>query len=81
MHTKHQQTSDSRERLPVDPLLTDFDLEKLTGSSWQKARLTGDGPKFLRLGRLVRYRASDVAAWLASRPVLCSTSDSSGRRP
>jgi predicted DNA-binding transcriptional regulator AlpA len=76
---QHQETSQSGERLPVDPLLTDFDLERLTGrarSSWQKARLTGDGPKFLRLGRLVRYRASDVAAWLASRPVLRSTSDS-----
>jgi predicted DNA-binding transcriptional regulator AlpA len=78
-----QETSLSRERLPVDALLTDFDLERLTGrarSSWQKARLTGDGPKFLRLGRLVRYRASDVAAWLASRPALRSTSDTTGER-
>jgi predicted DNA-binding transcriptional regulator AlpA len=75
---QHLETSHSRERLPVDALLTDFDLERLTGrarSSWQKARLTGDGPKFLRLGRLVRYRASDVAAWLAARPTLRSTSD------
>ena len=64
--------------LRVDPLLTDFDLEKLTGrarSSWQKARLTGDGPPFVRLGRLVRYRSSDVEAWLAARPALRSTSD------
>jgi predicted DNA-binding transcriptional regulator AlpA len=75
---QHQATPHSQEQLPVDPLLTDFDLERLTGrarSSWQKARLTGDGPKFLRLGRLVRYRASDVAAWLAARPALRSTSD------
>ena len=63
---------------PVDPLLTDFDLERLTGrarSSWQKARLTGNSPKFIRLGRLVRYRLSDVEAWLAARPILRSTSD------
>jgi predicted DNA-binding transcriptional regulator AlpA len=61
-----------------DALLTDFDLERLTGkarSSWQKARLTGDGPKFIRLGRLVRYWASDVEAWLAARPSLRSTSE------
>ena len=62
----------------VDPLLTDFDLERLTRrarSSWQKARLTGNSPKFIRLGRLVRYRLSDVEAWLAEHPTLRSTSD------
>jgi predicted DNA-binding transcriptional regulator AlpA len=66
----------------IDPLLTDFDLERLTGrarSSWQKARLTGDGPPFVRLGRLVRYRFSDFEAWLASRPRLRSTSETADR--
>jgi predicted DNA-binding transcriptional regulator AlpA len=61
-----------------DVLLTDFDLEKLTGkarSSWQKARLTGDGPPFIRLGRLVRYRRSEFNAWLAACPSLRSTSE------
>jgi hypothetical protein len=36
----------------TDPFLTDFDLERLTKrarSSWQKARLTGNGPPFVRL--------------------------------
>jgi hypothetical protein len=63
-------------------LLTDFDLERLTGrarSSWQKARLTGDGPPFVRLGRLVRYRPSDFEAWLAARPRLRSTSETVDR--
>jgi predicted DNA-binding transcriptional regulator AlpA len=58
-------------------LLSDFDLEEITGrarSTWQKARLTGDGPPFIRIGRLVRYRASDVEAWLAARPSHRSTS-------
>jgi predicted DNA-binding transcriptional regulator AlpA len=62
----------------MDPLLTDFDLERLTGrarSTWQKARLTGDGPKFIRLGRLVRYRRSEFNAWLAACPSLRSTSE------
>jgi predicted DNA-binding transcriptional regulator AlpA len=62
-----------------DPLLTDHDLERLTGrsrSSWQKARLTGGGPPFIRLGRrLVRYRMSEFNAWLAACPSLRSTSD------
>ena len=64
--------------LQIDSLLTDFDLERVTGrarSSWQKARLTGDGPPFIRLGRLVRYRRSDVELWLAAHPSLRSTSE------
>jgi predicted DNA-binding transcriptional regulator AlpA len=62
----------------IDPLLTDFDLERLTGrarSTWQKARLTGDGPKFIRLGRLVRYPKREFDAWLAAFPRLRSTSE------
>jgi hypothetical protein len=62
----------------IDPLLTDFDLERVTGrarSTWQKARLTGDGPPFIRLGRLVRYRQSDFELWLAAHPSLRSTSE------
>jgi predicted DNA-binding transcriptional regulator AlpA len=62
----------------IDPLLTDFDLERLTGrarSTWQKARLTGEGPKFIRLGRLVRYRTSEFNAWIAAYPSLRSTSE------
>jgi predicted DNA-binding transcriptional regulator AlpA len=62
----------------LDPLLTDFDLERVTGrarSSWQKARLTGDGPPFIRLGRLVRYRQSDVEGWLSAHASLRSTSE------
>jgi predicted DNA-binding transcriptional regulator AlpA len=62
----------------IDPLLTDFELERVTGrarSSWQKARLTGDGPPFIRLGRLVRYRQSEFEAWLTAHPSLRSTSE------
>ena len=61
-----------------DTLLTDFDLERITGrarSTWQKARLTGDGPPFIRLGRLVRYRTSEFNAWLGACPSLRSTSE------
>jgi predicted DNA-binding transcriptional regulator AlpA len=62
----------------VEPLLTDSDLENLTGrarSTWQKARLKGDGPPFIRIGRLIRYRPSEVRAWLDAHTSLRSTSD------
>jgi hypothetical protein len=61
-----------------DPLLTDYDLERLTGrarSTWQKARLTGDGPPFIQIGRSIRYPSSLARAWLSAHPRLRSTSD------
>jgi predicted DNA-binding transcriptional regulator AlpA len=62
----------------IETLLSDRELSRLTGrsrSSLQKDRLTGSGIPFIRIGRLVRYRISDVQAWLAARPTLRSTSD------
>lgn len=34
----------------------------------RKWRREGRGPKFFRIGALVRYRAEDLDAWLTSRP-------------
>ena len=34
-------------------------------STLEKKRLTGDGPPFIRLGRVIVYR--DLDTWLASR--------------
>ena len=62
-----------------DILLSDHDLERLTGrkrSSWQKDRVKGVGIPFIRVGpRLVRYRQADVDQWLAER----RTQNTSGR--
>jgi predicted DNA-binding transcriptional regulator AlpA len=58
-------------------LLTDRDLEERTGvkvSTWQKRRIFGGGPPFVRMGRMVRYRRSDFEAWIAELPTLRSTS-------
>jgi excisionase family DNA binding protein len=44
-------------------------------STLEKLRVYGGGPKFLKLGRLVRYRIEDLEQWLAER-VVTSTSDS-----
>jgi predicted DNA-binding transcriptional regulator AlpA len=30
----------------------------------ERARWAGDGPRFIKLGRHVRYRADDVLAWI-----------------
>jgi hypothetical protein len=72
--------SNASHRLLSDSLLTDTDVSRLTGrarKTLQKDRLRGgDGCiPFIRLGRLVRYRQSDVAAYIAARPTLYSTSD------
>lgn len=36
---------------------------KVSESFLNKARLTGGGPKFVRLGRSIRYRLEDLEAW------------------
>lgn len=43
-------------------------------SSLQKERVRGDGPPFVKMGRLVRYRPGDVRAWVAAR-IVHSTSE------
>jgi predicted DNA-binding transcriptional regulator AlpA len=40
----------------------------------ERYRVSGDGPRFVKIGRLVRYRAIDLDAWLAER-VRGSTSE------
>ena len=46
----------------------------IAASTWNKRRLTGDGPVFCRVGRRVLYRWSDVEAWF-SEHTRKSTSD------
>ena len=63
----------------ADRLLDDREVSEITGrarSTLQKDRLAGSGIPFVRLGRLVRYRQSDINAFLASLPSLHSTSES-----
>lgn len=56
-------------RQVVPRLMTQSDLADYLGKSngWcERARWAGEGPKFVKLGRHVRYRASDVEDWIAS---------------
>jgi predicted DNA-binding transcriptional regulator AlpA len=55
----------------LDPLLSDRDVERITGrsrSTLQKDRVKGTGIPFVHIGRLVRYWPSDVIAYLNSLP-------------
>ncbi|WP_275099522.1 helix-turn-helix transcriptional regulator [Sedimenticola hydrogenitrophicus] len=48
-------------------LLTQKDLAAYLNKStaWcERARWAGEGPRFVKLGRHVRYRADDVLAWI-----------------
>ncbi|MDC7694822.1 helix-turn-helix domain-containing protein [Asticcacaulis sp. DXS10W] len=49
----------------------------LSPSTLNKARLTGDGPRFVKLGTAVRYRPEDLDAWVSGQ-VRKSTSDTTG---
>jgi predicted DNA-binding transcriptional regulator AlpA len=62
----------------LDPLLSDRDVQEITGrarSTLQKDRVIGSGITFIRIGRLVRYRQSDVRAYIESLPAHLSTSE------
>ena len=54
----------------IDPLLTVRETARLlrcSVSSLNKWRLTGDGPRFVYVGSRVRYRPSDIAAYVANQ--------------
>ena len=78
MHPHEYERLRASSQADYEVLYSDRDLEKMTGrarSTWQKMRLVGDGPRYIKLGRQVRYPKSEFEAWLAARPILCSTSD------
>lgn len=58
-------------------VLTEIEAAPRVGlavSTLQKLRVTGGGPRFLKLGRSVRYRSQDLEEFLAGR-VVSSTSE------
>lgn len=55
--------------LVANRLITEKEVAYLQGKSVKgvrKDRYNGTGPKWVRLGRLVRYRLSDVEAFIGS---------------
>lgn len=51
----------------------------LAESTLEKARLTGTGPPFLKLGRTVRYRCEDLDKWLENHLVQSTSQVPGGR--
>ena len=55
----------------LETLLNEHDIARITGlsvASVRRWRLLKQGPRYLKLGAAVRYKAGDVSAWLESRP-------------
>ena len=50
------------------------DFLKLSERTLERWRLTGEGPKFCKLGRRVAYRQADLLAWAEAR-VFSSTTE------
>jgi len=62
----------------TDKLLTQKQVKEITGladSTLEQWRLKGKGPTFIKLGRLVRYRLSDVEAYISSLQGFNSTTE------
>jgi predicted DNA-binding transcriptional regulator AlpA len=63
---------------PDEALFPQTVLVAITGLSaayFERGRWAGYGPKFIKLGRLVRYRKADVLDWINHRPPVASTSE------
>jgi predicted DNA-binding transcriptional regulator AlpA len=61
-----------------EELLTDRQVAKILNCSraWcQRKRWEGGGPDYLKLGRSVRYRKSDLLAWIDAHTNRRSTSE------
>ncbi len=55
----------------LETLLNERDVARITGlsvASVRRWRLYRQGPKYIKFGAAVRYRAADVAAFIESRP-------------
>lgn len=67
---------------PPAPLLDQNAVAKLlncTTKFLEARRVRGGGPAFVRVGRLVRYRPSDLDQWIEAR-LATSTSDRAASR-
>jgi len=71
MNTSQLSERESVATSQLPTLLNEFDVARVTGlsvASIRRWRLFKQGPKYLKLGSAVRYRAEDVRALLETRP-------------
>jgi hypothetical protein len=54
------------------------ELLRVTERTLERLRISGTGPKFMRLGKTkaIRYRPADLESWLATK-IVTSTSEES----
>ena len=55
----------------LEALLNEHDVARIMGlsvASVRRWRLLKQGPRYLKVGAAVRYRAEDLSAWLETRP-------------
>jgi len=55
---------------PLEPLLSPEETAKIlsVSTSWlAKARMTGEGPEFVKIGRAIRYRMSSLLKFVQAR--------------
>jgi predicted DNA-binding transcriptional regulator AlpA len=55
----------------IENLLNEHDVARIIGlsvASVRRWRLLRIGPKYLKIGSAVRYRAEDLQGWLETRP-------------
>ncbi len=60
------------EKHTLEPLLKEHDVAEATGLSVatvRRWRLVREGPPYIKINSSVRYRAGDLMAWLAARPM------------
>ena len=66
----HKDVSFQRPATPAFPLLTPKEAANRLGlsSSWlAKARMRGDGPPYIRIGRAIRYPEDALIQWMKGR--------------
>lgn len=71
-----------RDKQDPDALLMEVHAAKLLNLSvrtLQAWRLRGDGPAFVRAGRAIRYRRSDLIAWINENTVVKKITVAAGR--
>jgi excisionase family DNA binding protein len=61
-----QNDNATTEFLDEKRLCAELGISPVTATKW---RARSGGPPFIKIGRLVRYRRTDLDAWLAARTV------------
>jgi predicted DNA-binding transcriptional regulator AlpA len=67
----------------IDRLISEKEAAQITGLSvawFQRKRWAGGGPPYVKIGRCVRYRETDLVAYIDARAGYLSTSDVTCRR-